>query len=292
MTKPRKEISALKVHENFMPRAYRFGHEAMATTFEILVIYQDEQYARQAVQAAFDELDKLEQELSCFVENSDISRINNLKNGEGLTLGPAAFECLQLSRRIYAETAKAFDVTLGRGMQNLKLDDSNYTIKLQGGPVQVDLGGIGKGYAVDCMAKLLREWEVDCALIHGGHSSILALDTPFDTSGWPCTISSPDKKQKLLADFPLKNNAVSGSGLQKGAHIIDPRTHQPVKDTLAAWAWASDAATADALSTAFMVMTPEKVQQYCLQHRKVRAMLIPKTKTIDESDVKILRFGF
>jgi thiamine biosynthesis lipoprotein len=91
----------------------RFSHEAMATTFEIIIVHEDERYAQQAAAAAFDEVDRLEGELSRFIENSDISRINNLPANQPLRLGLDAFECLQLSRRIYAETNGAFDITIG-----------------------------------------------------------------------------------------------------------------------------------------------------------------------------------
>ena len=91
----------------------RFSHEAMATTFELLIVHEDKRYASQAAVAAFDEVDRLENELSRFLENSDVTRINNLPAHQSLQLGLDTFECLKIAKRIYNETNGAFDVTIG-----------------------------------------------------------------------------------------------------------------------------------------------------------------------------------
>ncbi len=157
--------------------------------------------------------------------------------------------------------------------------------------MQVDLGGIGKGYAVDQMAELLGDWSIDTALISGGYSSVLALDAPAGTKGWPLTLSDPANRKQILARPYLKRRALSGSGLQKGGHIIDPRTARPVKGKRAAWACAPDAATADALSTAFMVMTADEIKKYRLRHPDIMAMIILEHEGKDPQKDKILRFG-
>ena len=302
-----------------MPGLHRFSHEAMATTFEVIIFYEDKLYARQVALAAFDELDRLEQQLSRFVENSDISRIRNLNAGRSLVIGLPAFECLLLSARIYDETQGAFDITAGSlmncwldedgksrrpsreeldlarqrtGMDLVKLDESRYAVELMTDHVQLDLGGIGKGYAVDRMAALLRDWSIETALIHGGFSSVLALDPPPPaTEGWPLTLSDPNDRNKTLARLSLKGRALSGSGLQKGRHIIDPRTAKPVEAKLASWACAPDAATADALSTAFMVMKPDEVKKYCACHPDVSAVIIPAKKNKKTQKPKFLNYG-
>jgi len=276
---------------------HRFYHDAMATTFEVIILHEDKRYAQQAARAAFDELDRLEAELSRFIENSDISRINNLAANRPLRVGLATFECLQLSAKINAETNGAFDVTVGfrhskpRIENPIKLDESQYTVEMLTSPIQIDLGGIGKGYAIDRMAELLREWSIDTALISGGYSSVLALDAPLETKGWPVTFSDPDNRKAKLAHLYLQGRAVGASGLQKGRHIINPRTVCPVEGKIAAWACAGDAATADALSTAFMVMTPDEIKQYCLRHPNVQAMTILQDGGKGAKEEKILRYG-
>jgi thiamine biosynthesis lipoprotein len=274
--------------------AHRFCHKAMATTFEIFIVHSDTRYARQAACAGFDELDRLEAELSRFIENSDICRLNNLAAGRSLRVGPAVFECLQLCDRMYAQTNGTFDVTLGSASSGcrLKLDKAQYTVQQPAKAVKIDLGGIGKGYAVDKMAELLGDWSIDTALIHGGYSSVLALGAPPETKGWPITLSSPGNHKQVLAKLHLQDRAISGSGLQDGRHIIDPRTAQPVEDKRAAWACAPDAATTDALSTAFMVMSPDEVKDYCLRHSDTLAMIVTKDGDTETQKDKVLRFGY
>ena len=89
----------------------------------------------------------------------------------------------------------------------------------------------------------------------------------------------------------MQGRALSGSGLQKGSHIIDPRTAQPVKGKYAAWACAPDAAAADALSTAFMVMTPDEVGKYCLHHPDVLAVIVMPQRGKKTRKDTILHFG-
>ncbi|MCK4628833.1 MAG: FAD:protein FMN transferase [Sedimentisphaerales bacterium] len=345
-----------------VPGELRYRHEAMATTFEIFIVHNDPVYAEQAAWAAFDELDRLEKELSRFVENSDISRLNALPPNQPLLLGPEAFNCLRLAQQIYHETDGAFDVTIGSlmacllnkdkslrsptqeelklaremtGLHLVLLDESEFTVQLAREGVQVDLGGIGKGYAVDRMAALLREWGIDTALIHGGSSSILAMDGPPGTKGWPLTISNPDNCQDILMRIDLKNQALSGSGLRKGRHIIDPRSARPVEDKVASWALVEPGANtilkmeaanindqtepdatpataclkpdmafsfvgchylatwADALSTAFMVMSPRRIKQFCRKHRHIKGMIALEEKgTASEKRIIVKSSGW
>ncbi|GAI19195.1 unnamed protein product, partial [marine sediment metagenome] len=177
------------------------------------------------------------------------------------------------------------------GTHLFKLDKTAHTVELVTDKLQIDLGGVGKGYAVDKMAKLLGDWSIDTALIHSGCSSVLALCAPPDTKGWPITLSSPAGSKQTLACLYLQDRAVSGSGLQKGRHIIDPRTARPLAGKSAAWACAPDAAIADALSTAFMVMSPEQINKYCLNHSDVLAMIVTGERSAERQKEKILRFG-
>ncbi len=318
MNQPLPETCFVRSDCRTIPGMKRFCHEAMATTYEVIIVHDDDRYARQAAAAAFDEVDRLEGELSRFIENSDITRINNLPANEPLRLSLDAFECLQLSSRIYNETNGAFDITIGSlfscwrnedgtprtpsqeelnlarqhtGTGLLQLDEAEHTVQLLASPVQVDLGGVGKGYAVDRMAELLREWSIDIALISGGYSSVLALDAPADTKGWPLTLSNPDNRKEILARPSLQGRAISGSGLQKGQHIIDPRTAQPVEGKLAAWASVPDAATADALSTAFMVMSPDEIRQYCSRRPDISAIIMLEGRGKKARKKEILQFG-
>ena len=140
-------------------------------------------------------------------------------------------------------------------------------------------------------AELLREWSIETALISGGYSSVLALEAPAETQGWPLTISDPADHGRILARPRLRAGALGGSGVQKGGHIISPRTGQPVEGRRAAWSAAPDAAMADALSTAFMIMDPDEIRQYCSLHPDRRAMVMLLEQEAKTQKDKILYFG-
>ncbi len=270
----------------------RFSHEAMATIFEVHAAHSDEQYAGQAAHAAFDLTDRLERELSRFLPNSDISRINRLAAGESTRVSPATLECLVIARHMFDVTGGAFDVSIGTGLTTLVLDAEECVVGAARAGVQVDLGGIGKGYAVDLMAELLEEWGLEQALVHGGFSSVLALDPPEDREGWPLTLSDPAAPSRLLARLSVRQTALGASGSRKGDHIVDPRTGGRVHGRLAAWvavprpaaagAGASGAsprlaacAVTDALTTAFMLLSDADIAAMCRHSPGLEAWILP-----------------
>jgi len=221
--------------------------------------------------------------------------------------------CIQL----YDLTGGAFDVTVGHlmncwldenkklrqptpeelqfakehtGLQHLILDEWDRAAIVLKAPLHLDLGGYGKGYAVDQMAKLLLEWEVDIALVHGGSSSVLALEAPPELPGWPLTLSLPETGEVITRIY-LKNRALSGSGVQKGHHIIDPRKFAPVQGTLATWVIAPDAATADALSTAFMIMNFCEIEELCKSNPEFAAIVVSQSENNDDKFHLLKKIG-
>jgi thiamine biosynthesis lipoprotein len=236
-------------------------------------------YAGQAAQTAFEELERIERNLSRFIENSDVSRINSLGKGRPLQIGLSTFECLKTSIEMCRQTNGAFDITfdsLNRGGDLLKLNEADHTIELLTDGVQLDLGAIGKGYAADKMGQLLGDWGIDTALISAGQSTVFPMGTPTGLAGWPVTLSDPAQDSCVLAKIHLAGRAISASGLGKGAHIIDPRSGKPAKGRIACWATASTAAIADALSTAFMVMPAEEILSFCKNNVDTSALVISK----------------
>lgn len=288
----------------------------MATIFEILLPPEiDAPYAAQAAQEVFAEIDRLEEALSRFIENSDISRINRRSAQEAVRVGPDAFACLTECRQLYQDTGGVFDISAGRllacwrsagdalhqpdpaelaaaraatGMAHLFLDDKSFTARSDIA-LALDLGGYGKGYALDRAAETLREWDIECFLLHGGRSTVLAGSAPAGLDGWPVTLSHPRNPPQQLARLALREMSLSGSGLQKGAHIIDPRSGHPVTEPLAAWSLAPSGAVSDALSTAWMIMAPEAIARYCQQHPATGALLLPDRPADQALSVK--RFG-
>lgn len=270
----------------------RFSHEAMATYFEVYAAHPDAQYASQAAHAAFELIDRLEAELSRFRPNSDISRINQLASGGSTRVGASAMECLVIARHLYELTGGAFDVTVGSGLPALELDAGSFVVRARRDRVQVDLGGIGKGYAVDRMAELLEEWGLTRALVHGGFSSMLALEPPEGREGWPLTLSDPRAPSRVLSRLMLRQTAVGASGLQKGAHIVDPRSGAPAAGRVGAWAAVprprpadsrgesgprlAASAVVDALTTAFMLLSPGEIEALCARSPGLEAWILPE----------------
>jgi thiamine biosynthesis lipoprotein len=181
-------------------------------------------------------------------------------------------ECLEIARRMYEVTGGAFDVSLGSGLERLDLLVDDLTVVARQAGARLDLGGIGKGYAVDRVAELLVEWDVTRALVHGGWSSVVALDPPPDTDGWALTLSAPDETDpRVLVRLSARQKALSASGTRKRDHIVDPRTGTPVARR-AVWVGldrgqaddaGSPAAVAETLSTAFMVLPTEQAGEVC-----------------------------
>ena len=250
----------------------------MNTVFEVFVSHSDKQYAAQASQEAFAIVDRLEDELSRFRPNSDITRVNHLRRGERTRVGIAAFECLVIAQHLLALTGGAFDVSIGTGLASLVLNAEDATVTAEADGVRVDLGGIGKGYAVDLMAEVLEEWGLAQAMVHGGFSSVLALEPPEGQEGWPLTLSDPGDPSRVLVRRTMRQMALSASGIRKGDHIVDPRSGTAAPGRLAAWvalprpaARAAEhdapriapAAVADALTTAAMLLSVETIEQLC-----------------------------
>lgn len=237
----------------------KFSHQAMNSTFEVFIEHEDASYARQAARAAFAEADRLESLLSRFVQNSDVSRINAAPVGQSVVVDQDTIECLRIAKTAHELTGGAFDVTLsGKGANAIELIPESLEIKRLE-PVTIDLGGIGKGFAVDKMAQVLTEWSIAKALIHGGASSVLAMRPPEGKKGWPVTISSP-ADGKVVLRLELANEVLASSGLGKGLHIVDPATGKPVAYGRSTWVcMPENAAFADAASTALMILPMERI---------------------------------
>ncbi len=265
----------------------RFAHAAMATEFEILLPGADEEYSRQAAQAVFAEIDRLEQRLSRFDPRSDLSLINRLPAGGTVRVGIEIFECLSLATRLQDETRGAFDIDYRSGRLPPRVWEAarvkdGFEVTVEAG-VDLDLGGIGKGFALDKARDVLVDWEIEGGLMHGGTSTALAWGSPernaAESGGWALGVAGtrpcPGSPRRVI----LEDRALSGSGPDvKGEHVIDPRFGRPAKGHEAAWVSHPSAAVADALSTAFMVMSTDEVDHFCRLHSEVWALVISAGK--------------
>ena len=166
----------------------------------------------------------------------------------------------------------------------MQFDPTRRSVQFDRRGLELNLGGIGKGYALDRIGQLLREADVTDWLIHGGQSSLLACGDHQGRGGWPVGIRNPLFPNTRLATILLRDQAMStsGSGVQsfrhqgrRFGHILDPRTGWPADGMLSVTVLAPTAAEADALSTAFFVLGVEKARAYCDNSPGVNALLIP-----------------
>lgn len=291
----------------------RFSRQAMAATFEILLPWGTDE-AVEAAGEVLDEIDRLEDQMTVYRDHSEISQINRRAADETLRVESRLFELLQRADRLSQETEGAFDITTGAlskawgffrrcgripsgaeraevlrrvGMRHVVLDAENRTIRYLQKGLEINLGAIGKGYALDRAATILRDgYKIRHALLHGGRSSIYALGSePGSTKGWPVGVRHPWDPERRLAIVRLRDRGLGTSAAtfqhleyngRKLGHIIDPRTGWPAEGLASATAIAPTAAAADALATAFFILGIEKTRTYCAAHPDVAAILLPQ----------------
>jgi thiamine biosynthesis lipoprotein len=178
------------------------------------------------------------------------------------------------------EAIEAARRQVGSGAMRVSANPPSVTFNRPG--IEVNLGAVGKGYALDRASAILRERGVEHALLSAGGSSIIALGGR--AGGWRVDVVSPRRRGRPIGTLLLRNAALGTSGageqfvLQDGrryGHVIDPRTGSPAHGILSASVVAADAARADALSTAFLVGGVELARRYCRAHPDVLALITP-----------------
>jgi len=269
------------------PAVHHFRHGCMGSFAEIRIVGLDAGVARSAATAGFDEIDRLEQLLSAFRPGSCIDRINATPAGQAVIVSDEALDCLTVAREVFDATGGAFDVTVGPveacwrtfdgrdlhptdaqladareriGMGRLILDAETSTVAKTVDGMWIDPGGLGKGFVIDRVARLLGEWGIDCALLHAGRSSILAIGRPPGAPGWEVSIRHPAMPDATVGAISLADASLATSGTEaQGRHIIDPRTAQPAGARDLAWAYGPTAAWTDALATACIILSPDEI---------------------------------
>jgi thiamine biosynthesis lipoprotein len=290
----------------------RVSRRAMATTFEV-VLPLGQPNALSAAAAALDEIDRLETQLTVYRDTSEVSRLNARAATGPVPVEEGLFGLLHLAARLTAETDGAFDVTTGAlikawgffhgprrvpgtaelrqvlqrvGMRHVVLDAGARTIHFTRPGLEVNLGSIGKGYALDRAVGLLRaDWKIPCGLLHGGQSSVYAMGRePGTDRGWSVGIRHPWQEGRRLAVVYLRERALGTSAAtfqhlehhgRKLGHILDPRTGWPGEGVASASVVAPTAAEADALATAFFILGVDRARAYCAANPEVGAVLLP-----------------
>lgn len=358
----------------------QYCKSAMACEFEISFNLHQYPQASPAAMEAFDLIDRLEQQMTVYRDDSEVSLLNSNAVNNTLKVEPGLFRLLSIGQAIAIGTAGAFDMTAGHlsevwgferrqgklptqemieealqlvGAENLILDASEMKVKLALDGVKINLGGIGKGFALDRVAMRFAELGIRDFILHGGQSSLLAFGssdveavednevtplgdavadptqrnesqmddsrkvaasfddtTPGETTGiasssglmssepkkgWGIGVTHPNLPEVRLAELTLCDQALGTSGTarqgfyhrgKRYGHIIDPRTGWPASHFLSTTVLAPTAAEADALATAFFVMTTDEVEAYCDRNRAISAILISGVgKTSSEVNV-------
>ncbi|MCK6447022.1 MAG: FAD:protein FMN transferase [Planctomycetes bacterium] len=267
---------------------FRRAQVCMGTQLEITIAGVPHDLAERASSAAFAEARRLDGLLSHFRDDSDVSRIARA-DSQGAKVAPETYRLLEASKELSDRTLGSFDPCLGAAIQLwrdsvrtqvwptpediretrdrcgvglLVLHPDGLRVALRNPMARIDLGGVGKGYALDQMAAVLRAQGVNRSLLNFG-GQLLALDPPPGEDGWTVEVGSPVDRHRSLITLSLNRLSVASSGtseqlLSIGArsigHIIDPRTLHPVDSRRIATAIAVRAMDADAWSTAAFVL--------------------------------------
>jgi thiamine biosynthesis lipoprotein len=288
-----------------LPSRRLYHHEAtrmsMACAYAIEAYGADAAALPRIVDEAFDEVDRIDRLMSHYKADSAVSRVNREAARAPVTVEPELFDFIADAMRYNRESHGAFDITVGplmkawgffRGEGRLPSEDelaaaqrhvggthvtlnpAARTISFDEPGVELDLGGIAKGYAVDRVVRLFQQRPIAAALISAGGSTIYGLGAPPGRDGWKVDLQDPIDPRKIALTVHLKDRAVSVAGSSEKSfeaggvrysHIMDPRTGKPVQGVLSVAVLASSGTAGDALDNAFFVLGPERSQTYLNQ---------------------------
>ena len=262
----------------------------MGTVFNVVAYGPHRERLNSAITQALEEAKRFDEMLSNYRPESDLSQVNRLASRGPVTVSTELFEFLSVCLAYSRASEGAFDITVGPlvkvsgffkdtgrlprpeevlraldkvGYRKLILDEQNTTVCFAEEGVELDPGGIGKGFAVHKMAEVLRRNRVHSALICAGGSTIYALGAPPNESGWKVSIKDPHKPSTVIETVRLKNEAISTSGAAEKffcddgkiwGHIMDPRTGYSSMDTLAVSVIASQAVDSEAWTKPYFIL--------------------------------------
>lgn len=270
----------------------RVARRAMATTFEIAIPCGVHRDPVAAATEALDLIDELEDQMTVYRDHSEISQLNAAAAAGPVPVEEQLFHLFERCAAWTRQTEGAFDIATGAmikawgfhqrqgkapsprermeamdrtGFRHVVLNRERRTVKFRRAGLEINLGAVGKGYALDRAANCLRErWGVASAFLHGGGSSVYAIGgPPGDSRGWPISLKNPLNLEQSLGTVWLRDQGLGTSAAtfqyfehqgKKLGHLLDPRTGWPATGTASATATASTAAEADALSTALFVL--------------------------------------
>lgn len=289
---------------------FSFTHPAMGTIYSLYLYANSRAEAEANAGPVFQEIDRVEDLLSNYRESSELSRINREASVSAVTTDPETFHFLQTSFGWSARSNGAFDITVGRlmkvwgffrahgsipddaqlaqvrrqvGWKRVKLDPRLRTVRFLSPGVELDPGGIGKGYAVERAVRLMRTEHITAALLSAGSSTIYALGAPPGQAGWKVRVPAPGDPAHILSTVLLRDTSLSTANcsekyfVQKGhlyCSIMDPHTLRPVEGTLQTTVIAPSATDSDALSNVFFVLSEKQSASLLRQLPQDSALIV------------------
>jgi FAD:protein FMN transferase len=300
---------------------------AMGSYFEVR-LGADTPGAIGLTERALDLIDELEQQMTVYRDDSEVSRINATAHLGPVEVEEGLFRLLERAVEIGKGTGGAYDVTAGAlslawgfvrgprrvpdtatlaearsrtGLQHLRLDPDRRTLAFDRAGIMINLGSIGKGYAIDRAVDVIRDhWWPTSALVHGGRSSVYALGSPPGRIGdrWQISLRNPFDPDVPIGNVHLRNRGMGTSGtsfqrFEAGGvvygHILDPRTGAPAEGPASVTVLAPTAAEADALSTAFYLLGTDAAATYLAEHPGLGAIIVEDGPS--EADRRIVTIG-
>lgn len=287
----------------------------MACAYAIEAYGPDAAALPRILHEAFDEVDRIDRLMSHYRADSPLSRINREAAQSPVTVEPELFNFIADAMRYHRDSGGAFDITVGPlmkawgffrgegrmprdgeltsarrrvGGSHVILNSLAKTIAFDHAGVELDLGGIAKGYAVDRVVRLLKLRQIAAALISAGGSTIYGLGAPPGRDAWDVAIQDPLDPRKTALTVRLKDRALSVAGrsekwFESGgvtySHIMDPRTARPAQGVLSVAVLANSGTAGDALDNAFFVLGPEASRAYLKQLPGTEAVFfLPEAK--------------
>lgn len=299
------------------------ARDVMACRFEVLLHPGKPTNGTEIAVAALDTITFLEQLLSVYVPTSELSVLNSRAYEGPVKVSESTFAMLELGLSVYEKTDGAFDMTSAKlsktwgfyrrqgkmptdseirqslaevGSRNIELNAVDRTVRFLR-PLEVNPGGIGKGFALDCAALILKQGGVDAFAFHGGKSSILCggdQSPSGDESGWRIAVRHPEQSERILGTLTLYDQALGTSGPanqffyfrgKRFGHIIDPRTGWPAEGMLSATVLHPSAGWADALATGLYVAGIDQAIRYCEQNSDTAMLAILAGKREGECEI-------
>jgi thiamine biosynthesis lipoprotein len=286
-------------HATSSPLPHYVGSRiSMACEYAIEAYARDRDALPRIVDEAFDEIDRIDRLMSHYKANSPLSQINREAAQHPVAVEAELFDFMVEAMRYHRDSDGAFDITVGPLMKawgffrgeggipsedeladarrhvggvHVKLDPLSRTIAFDEPGVELDLGGIAKGYAVDRVVALFKRRQIAAALISAGGSTTYGLGSPPAADAWTVTLQDPVDSRKTAFTIALKDRALSVAGSSEKAfeaggvrysHIMDPRTGRPAQGVLSVAVLTSNGTAGDALDNAFFVLGPERSRAY------------------------------